>query len=146
MRKLLKFLLILTPILMNTSTATISAPETVVELSIADLIPRVKRVRGLPASYGAEVARVLNSQRAKINDCLSLAESNQLSLSVDISIETMGRPREVVTTFLKPPLGLQDNLAARCVCALLRQTKYPQHPLTSTVSVKLPLSFQRETL
>ena len=146
MKKIMKVFFISTALFVSPSGANIDAPETVIQLSIADLIPRIKKVPGLSSQYANEVARALNSQRVKINDCLSLTDSDSLNLTVDIAIEAVGHAREVLTSFVQVSNGLQDRLAVRCLSVLLERVKYPQHSLKSAVNVKLPLSFQREAL
>ena len=122
----------------ETTPAKTAGPETVIELSVEDLIGkrgRTRKVAGLPAGYGREVAERLRQRQVEIRACAAQgAESAELQLQIQIAKD--GRASVAVE-------AKENTPATECLQKLLSAIIYPTHTLHSPVAVQLPMVLRR---
>lgn len=129
-----------TYIILPKSFASISIPETVVELSIYDLIKKGPRKYRLPKDYGDLVAKLIVKQEEALTNCLT-KKKNHKKVFAYISINQKGLAQ------VKLENNKQNNDQTEiCIMKELSGIIYPKHKLKKNVSVKLPLDIKLNIL
>lgn len=137
----MKFLLLLyCPLLLGAIPLQIRTPETEVEISIYDLVRKGKKAPQLPKNFGEEVAKLLESNRTKMTDCLKLENLENTSMELALSLSASGKA-------LANPVGKPTpSKSLQCILSVLSQISYPKHPFSKNVNVTFPLLLERKTL
>ena len=114
-------------------------PETRVEISIYDLIPRPKiskkKAAQLPAGYGDAVAAVISGAKSKLIDCLETIQTPSSTYMVLLLIDASGNAQ--LKTEGSAPIP-------ECISQTLTTLQYPTHTLPQAVTIRLPLKLSRK--
>lgn len=129
--------------------ASVESPETVIQVSISELLPKKRPVSPkkqppaakLPDAYARQLAEAISLQRKNMLDCLDVEGAKSLSFAAEMRVMQNGRVRAVQPNGLGTPGPTAD-----CVMHVLKRTSLPGHVLSSDVIVKFPISLEREEL
>ncbi|MGE4233678.1 MAG: hypothetical protein AB7F43_10145 [Bacteriovoracia bacterium] len=112
-------------------------PETVVELSVFDLVKRKKTVHRpkLSADFAKNVAAAIQKEKNLLTKCVT-------EPFILLQSEILISPKGIGTARIKN----DSSAAANCIIKILSGISYPKHQLTKDVVVKLPLRLEKEDL
>ena len=123
----------------------VEVPETEVEISIYDLVGKSKGKtaarKHLPKDYGSQVAKILEEKRPSFTGCLENESNLTVSLEMELKISGDGKGRPHFLS--KDP---KQGKVLTCLEAIFADLAYPKHEFTKEVTVKFPLSLERNNL
>ena len=131
-------LVLLTSVARAAIPVVVETPETEVEISLFDLVKKRPPPPGLPADYGARVARAIEERRALLTDCI---EGDDRRLTVAVRLQIAGDGRALVADADEKP-----GSAWHCLSGILGAIRFPKHPLPKEVTVRFPLTLEKKTL
>lgn len=123
----------------------ISVPETVVTISIFDLIEQQKKaarnepVYRLPADYGNRIAKLILENKNLLTDCLPSRKEFAKTVKFELAVAPNGIGKSKVIV----PL---DHRLETCLSEALNSLDYPTHELKRAVTVHLPLLLEKKVL
>lgn len=138
----------------NIIIAQDTVPETVVELSIYDLIKKTGHAKKinvfskLPKDYGNQIIKVLQENRAQMLACVSSDSNAVFKYQTKLSIAGTGKAEVKFTDAEVSDKKLIEAYArtSDCVLKILSGIAFPKHPLKNQVVVSLPLKLEKERI
>lgn len=126
------------------AAASITVPETIIELSIYDLIQKKQSKYHLPSNYGDRVAKLIMKADKMFTGCLT-KERNFKKVLALIQINKTGKAEtELIDN--RGSIIKEKDKSDQCIVNLLSEISYPEHQLKKKVSVKLPLDIKFDIL
>lgn len=119
------------------SSAIDVQPETIIPITISDLLPR-----HLTRDYAIAVAKIIESQRSKIRECLNGGGVTQLKYALTLSLSSTGHVRSLTTESVDR-LEEANSLIVQCIGHTLTRARFPTHSLPNDVLVKIPIQVTR---
>lgn len=125
--------------------AAIHIPETVVRISIIDLLPKKERKAEatrykLPADFGDRVAKLILASEEPLSNCASELKTAQAHLSLELKILPDGSGKVIF------PKNSDESEINECVKGIIEKIGFPSHKLSQPAFVELPLILERKVL
>jgi hypothetical protein len=122
-------------------------PETIVKISIFDLIQRpvlapAKPLYILPPDYGQQVAALVLGKKQELTACIAELRETQARFELELAIAPSGAGKAST----EEPALFETKSAANCVQKILGSIAYPAHKLSHPVTVSFPLLLQKKVL
>ncbi len=121
----------------------LSVPETVVRISIFDLIEATKKeakpLYQLPVDYGQRVATLILERKKELLECSKDEESKQKKMQLTIAITASGSGK---VSFAEEAKSAPEV----CMQSILQEISYPKHGFKHQVTVDLPLQLEKRVL
>lgn len=124
------------------NTFMVEIPETIVQISIHDLISiQERRLKPLRASYPKEVAAAIAKNKKHLLKCLQPNEEKTFEGDFSLDISGTGD-----TTAKASALRTSALHVKKCIIKVLNKIRFPSHHLKKNVTINFPLKLKKKVL